>query len=77
MQDEPSLLSAASAINSLIAHEIASGTDAKRIVLGGFSQGGMLSLFTGITTEKSLGGVICLSGRLPLVTRVQEVRSSF
>ncbi len=36
--------------------------DSKNIFIGGFSQGGMLSLCSFLRFDKPLGGVICLSG---------------
>jgi lysophospholipase-2 len=41
------------------------GVPASRIILGGFSQGGALSLYTGLTGTFSLAGVVSLSGYLP------------
>jgi len=41
------------------------GIPASRIVLGGFSQGGALSLYTGLTGPFALAGVVSLSGYLP------------
>ena len=41
---------------------------ANRVVVGGFSQGGAMSVWTGLqwaSTEERLGAVICLSGYLP------------
>ena len=64
-------------LNQLITSEIDS-TDsdipASRIVLGGFSQGGAMSLLTGLTTERKLAGVAVLSGWLPLRNEFQKVR---
>jgi dienelactone hydrolase len=52
-------------INQLISNEVDSGTLPNRIVLGGFSQGGTMSLLTGLTSERKVAGVISLSGWLP------------
>jgi len=38
----------------------------KQIILGGFSQGGGLALYTGLTHAEQLGGIIALSTWLPL-----------
>lgn len=46
--------------------QIKSGIPASRILLGGFSQGGALSLYTGLTGPHSLGGLVILSGYLPI-----------
>jgi predicted esterase len=43
-----------------------------RIVLGGFSQGGAMSVFTGLTGDKKLGGVFGLSCYLLLSDRIKS-----
>lgn len=43
---------------SIINAEIAAGIPASRIVLGGFSQGGALSLFTGMQFPQRLAGIV-------------------
>ena len=49
----------------------------EQIVLGGFSQGGGLALYTGLTHAEKLGGIIALSTWLPMrdyvVKRLNEV----
>lgn len=42
------------------------GIPYKKMILGGFSQGGALSLFTGLQLppEKRVGGILCMSGYL-------------
>ena len=53
------------AIEKLIEHEIAQGIPPERIILGGFSQGGALSLFAGLQSRYRLGGLVSLSAYLP------------
>lgn len=62
------MLATARSINEIITSEIDASPDmtASRIVLGGFSQGGAMSLFTGLTTERKLAGLVGLSSYLPL-----------
>lgn len=48
------------------------GIKASRIILGGFSQGGAMSVFTGLTSEEKLGGVFGLSCYLLLGDRIQS-----
>lgn len=43
---------------------------ANRIVLGGFSQGCVLSLLTALTSEYRFAGVTALSGYLPLHSKI-------
>lgn len=52
-----------------------------KIVLGGFSQGGGLALYTGLTHAEKLGGIVALSTWLPLrdyvIKRLNEVSFNF
>ena len=42
---------------------------------GGFSQGGALALYTALTMEKTLGGILALSSWLPLYKEFPKVIS--
>lgn len=53
-------------IHTLIENEIKGGIPAERILLGGFSQGGALALYAGLTHSPSLAGLAALSCWLPL-----------
>ncbi|MEL0614558.1 alpha/beta hydrolase [Marinomonas arenicola] len=48
-------------ISALIEAQIASGIDASRIILAGFSQGGVIAYQLALTTEHALAGVMALS----------------
>jgi phospholipase/carboxylesterase len=48
-------------VRALIAHEVARGVPPERIVLGGFSQGGALALYTGARHPERLAGIMVLS----------------
>ncbi|KAI1427144.1 phospholipase/Carboxylesterase [Xylaria sp. FL1777] len=65
-QDETGLLRTRDYVRSLIQTEIDAGIPPNRIVLGGFSQGGAMTLLTALTAKVKLGGVIGLSCWLPL-----------
>jgi predicted esterase len=52
-------------VERLVQKEIDNGIPASRIVIGGFSQGGAIALFTGLSTSQPLAGILCLSGWLP------------
>jgi len=65
-EDEAGLRRSREAIESLIAQEKARGIAAQRIVLAGFSQGCAMALFTGLRHAERLGGIIAMSGYLPL-----------
>ncbi|KAI9208224.1 Phospholipase/carboxylesterase/thioesterase [Polychytrium aggregatum] len=71
-EDGPGIKQSAAAIRQLIQDEIDSGIPASRIVLGGFSQGSAMSLYTALTTDKKFAGVIALSGYLPLSKQILE-----
>ena len=67
------MLSTVSSVNQLISAEIDSGIDPGRIVVGGFSQGGVISLLTAFTNERKLAGAVCLSGWAALRDKLKEV----
>ncbi|EEH33439.1 acyl-protein thioesterase [Paracoccidioides lutzii Pb01] len=69
-QDEPGILRSRDYFNTLIKQEIDKGIKPSRIVMGGFSQGGAMSLFTGLTQKEKLGGIFGLSCYLPLRDKV-------
>ncbi len=61
-------------IHKLMNEEVLDGIPYSRQVVAGFSQGGALSLFTGLSTTPPVAGVACLSGYLP---RAEEVQATF
>ena len=65
-EDNESIQKAASSVHSLIEDEIKAGIPSNRIVIGGFSQGGALSLYSSLCTKYILAGVVSLSCWLPL-----------
>nr|XP_058131519.1 acyl-protein thioesterase 1 isoform X3 [Dasypus novemcinctus] len=65
-EDEPGIKQAAENVKTLIDQEVKNGIPSNRIILGGFSQGGALSLYTALTTQQKLAGVVALSCWLPL-----------
>ncbi|XP_063779798.1 acyl-protein thioesterase 1 isoform X2 [Pseudophryne corroboree] len=69
-EDDAGIKQASENIKALIDQEVKNGIPSNRIILGGFSQGGALSLYTALTTSQKLAGVLALSCWLPL-------RSSF
>jgi predicted esterase len=76
VEDEEGMLQSASSINLLISAEIESGTDPSRIVIGGFSQGGTMSLLSGLSCERRLAGIAVLSGWLPLRDKFSGVSAN-
>ncbi|KAL1450938.1 hypothetical protein WDU94_003245, partial [Cyamophila willieti] len=65
-EDEEGIKRAAQKIHSLIDKEVSSGIPSDRIVIGGFSQGGALALYSALTYPKKLAGVVALSCWLPM-----------
>ncbi|XP_039978718.1 acyl-protein thioesterase 2 isoform X2 [Xiphias gladius] len=65
-EDESGIKKAAENIKAIIEHEAKNGIPPNRIMLGGFSQGGALSLYTALTCQHQLAGVVALSCWLPL-----------
>ncbi|KAH2774930.1 hypothetical protein KXW10_007401 [Aspergillus fumigatus] len=71
-QDEPGVLRSRDYFNTLIKEQIDKGIKPSRIVLGGFSQGAAISVFTGITCKEKLGGVFGLSSYLVLSDKLKN-----
>lgn len=74
-QDEQGMRQTQAAINALIAHETSRGIPARRIVVAGFSQGCAMALLTGLRYPERLGGIMGLSGYLPLAHTLAAERS--
>ncbi|XP_046858392.1 acyl-protein thioesterase 1-like [Xenia sp. Carnegie-2017] len=64
-EDEAGIKKAASELKDLIKEE-EKKVPANRIVVGGFSQGGALALYTSLTCGKHIGGILALSTWLPM-----------
>ena len=73
-QDAAGIQASERAIVALIAHEVARGIPADRIVLAGFSQGCAVALHTGLRLPHRLAGIMALSGYLPLAERLAGER---
>lgn len=62
------------AVESLIEKEVKErGIKEDRIVIGGFSQGCVISILTALRTQRNVAGVVSLSGWLPLSHKIEEV----
>lgn len=68
-EDETGIQKAAQLVHSIIDQEIKAGIRPDRIVLGGFSQGGALALYAGLTSTERLAGIVAFSCWLPLHAR--------
>ena len=71
-EDEAGIKSAFKLVNSMISEEVKSGIPSERIILGGFSQGGAIALYTALNTELRLGGVVALSCWVPLHKQLNQ-----
>ena len=65
-EDQQGLAESLAQVEALIDREAERGISSERIVLMGFSQGGAVSLYTGLRTNKPLAGIGALSTYLPL-----------
>ncbi|CAI8005056.1 Acyl-protein thioesterase 1 [Geodia barretti] len=66
-QDEEGLQKAAKEIHEILDAECSEpGMSPDRIILGGFSQGGCLAIFSALTYPKRLAGILGLSTYLPI-----------
>jgi phospholipase/carboxylesterase len=70
--DMAGVLASEKSVQALIQEQIDLGIAANKIVLAGFSQGGVLSLFTGLRFAQSLAGIMGLSCYLPTANVLPE-----
>jgi lysophospholipase-1 len=76
-EDEEGLKASREYLVSLIDDLVAQGVPEKRIVLGGFSQGHAMAMLVGLTSQEycgKLGGLVGLSGYLPLADKMLALR---
>ena len=74
-QDEKGLRDSRARVEEIIAREKERGIAANRIVLAGFSQGCAMALLTGLRHKERLGGILGMSGYLPLAETTEQERS--
>jgi len=65
-----------SQLELLIQHEESQGIETTNIILAGFSQGAVVALMTGLCYPKPLGGIMALSGYLPLADETLKKASA-
>jgi phospholipase/carboxylesterase len=70
--DMAGVLESEAAVHTLIQEQIDAGIAANKIVLAGFSQGGVVSLFTGLRYPEKLAGIMALSCYLPNADTLPE-----
>lgn len=66
-EDESGIKDSYNTLSEIIQHEVKQGVAHARIILAGFSQGGAMSLYTGLRYPIALGGIIVLSAYMPLL----------
>lgn len=66
--DKGAIVANVALINDIIAELIAEGIPADKIIIAGFSQGGVIAYYTALNSEYSLGGLLVLSSYLPEVS---------
>jgi len=74
-EDEKGMLESSRSINAIISEQMGAGIDSKRILVGGFSQGSVIALLTGLTSERKLAGIVVLSGYVPLRAKMTAMRT--
>ena len=75
-EDERGLRESQKQIEDLIARENKRGIPSSRIVLAGFSQGGVITLQAGLRQPKRLAGLMALSAYLPMSPMVELERNA-
>lgn len=74
--DTAGIYQSAETVTQLIQQEIDSGIPSERILLAGFSQGGVIALHTGLRFPKKLAGIVALSTYLPTVEQLKSEGSA-
>lgn len=74
-QDEQGIRASDALVRALIRRENERGIPTHRIVLAGFSQGGAMSLFTGLRYPQTLAGILALSCYMLLAWTFEAERS--
>ena len=73
--DEANIRSSAELVNTMVDEQIASGIEANRIILAGFSQGGAIVLQAGLRQTHALAGIMALSTYLPLPGKLADEKT--
>lgn len=72
-EDKEGLLNSADFCQSLIKNEIENGFSPNQIYIGGFSQGGAISLLAGLNFSEKIAGIFALSSYLPIPDKMENV----
>jgi phospholipase/carboxylesterase len=74
-EDEQGIRESQALVETLIEREVERGTPRARIVLAGFSQGGAITLHTGLRQRLPLAGLLALSTYLPLASAFEAEKA--
>jgi phospholipase/carboxylesterase len=74
--DQDGVLESEVKVRALIVEQVAGGIPASSIILAGFSQGGVMSMFTGLRYPEKLAGIMALSCYLPNADALPEQLSA-
>lgn len=77
LPDEAGIRESQRAVAALVEREIAAGIAPERVILAGFSQGGVIALETGTSHQDRVGGVIALSCYAALPESLPEASRDF
>ncbi|KAA8904954.1 acyl-protein thioesterase 1 [Sphaerosporella brunnea] len=72
-EDEAGIMKSVQHLHKIIEEQINKGVPSERIIVGGFSQGGVISLLGGMFCPHKLGGIVAMSTWLALVDKVPSL----
>ena len=70
--DEAGVTESMAQVEALVAREVERGVPRSRIVLAGFSQGGAVTLATGLRSAEPLAGLVALSTYMPSANKARD-----
>lgn len=76
-EDEAGMKESLAALEALVKAEVDGGISIDRVVVGGFSQGAAMALLEGVTGGSRIGGLMVLSGYLPLQWKILQVSEAY
>ena len=75
-QDDPGLISSMRRIEEIITERMRQLDKKTKIIIVGFSQGGALALYTGLSSEIKFDGIISLSGYQPKILNKDPIKKN-
>jgi phospholipase/carboxylesterase len=71
-EDEAGVRESVLYVQGLIEEALSQGISKEKIILAGFSQGGAIALYAGLTLPYSIGGILALSTYLPIAPLFEQ-----